>query len=177
MPERKNPATGTTKKRKRKGRPWCGWHVYLRDGWSRGLDEWRRRYDRYMLSPEWKKKREGVLERAGHVCAVCKQPSDRLQAHHVDYMRVGKERPEDLRAVCKPCHGTLHAYPGARQPYIPMDPQTRNLARAYREEAKALRQRAAAVAAGQWAPDDPDRPKIRRRPKPLVNPTDPTQSS
>ncbi len=153
MQANEKPAAGPAKKRPKPSRPMCGWFVYLRSGWKNGVNEWRRRYDRYMLSPEWKKKRAGVFARAGNVCAVCKQPSKRLQAHHVDYRRAGKERPEDLRAVCKPCHETIHAMPTSRQPFIPMDAETRRLARDYRE---ACQKNAA----------QPAQPKVRRRPKP-----------
>jgi len=60
-----------------------------------------------------------------------------------------------------------------------MDDTTKaiTMAREYRERAREYRRKAAAIAAGDMAlPADNDRPKIKRRPKPLVNPTDPTPS-
>ena len=145
-----------------------GWKRYLRDGWSQGLPGWRARYKRYLLSHAWRQRREGAIRRANGCCALCQQPTDKPQVHHVDYMRVGAEQVEDLRVLCKSCHGVLHTM--KRQPHIPMDDQTKAMmmAREYRERGKILRNHAAALAAGEAlipAPPDPDRPKVRRRPQ------------
>lgn len=145
-----------------------GWKRYLRDGWSQGLEGWRGRYKRYLLSHAWRQRREGAIRRANGCCAMCEQPTDKPQVHHVDYMRVGAEQVEDLRVLCRSCHGVLHTM--KRQPNIPMDDQTKAImmAREYRERGRMLRQHAAALAAGEAplpAPPDPDRPKVRRRPQ------------
>lgn len=125
-----------------------GWHTYLRDGWSVGLEEWRRRYRLYLRSYAWKQRRQGAIRRAGGVCAMCHQPSTRLQVHHVDYMRVGAEQVEDLRVLCKSCHGVVHTLP--RVPHLPLNDATRAhvTARELRQEAKRLKQQAAALSVG-----------------------------
>jgi hypothetical protein len=149
-----------------------GWKRYLRDGWSQGIEGWRARYKRYLLSNAWKQRRDGALRRANGCCAMCEQPTDRPQVHHVDYMRVGAEQVEDLRVLCRSCHGVVHTM--KRTPNIPMDDETRAImmARDYREQAKAYRQKAAALAAGDLAVPASDAPRIRRRPK--VTPEQPT---
>ena len=154
-----------------------GWKRYLRDGWSQNLTEWRKRYRLYLRSNAWKQRRSGAIRRANGICAWCHQPSDRLHVHHVEYIRAGAEQVEDIRVLCKPCHAVIHTLP--KQPTITMDDTTKaiTMAREYRERAREYRRKAAAIAAGDMAlPADNDRPKIKRRPKPLVNPTDPTPS-
>lgn len=158
----------------RKDAPPRGWTTFLRDGWSQNIDEWRRRYRLYLRSWAWKQRRQGAISRARGICALCLQSSTRLQVHHVDYMRVGSEQVEDLRVLCKSCHGVLHTMP--RVPNIPMDPatQARVTARDLRQEAKRLKQQAAALAAGaarieparvRPVTPDPEPPRrIRRRP-------------
>lgn len=140
-----------------------GWKKYLRDGWSTNIDMWRERYRRYLKSWAWKQKRQGAIRRAEGKCAVCEQPSKRLDVHHVDYMRVGIERVEDLRVVCRSCHGVIHTM--KRQPNIPMNELQRAhaLAREYRQRAKDLRHAAMEVSATGSMPTK--HPTIRRRPK------------
>jgi hypothetical protein len=101
---------------------------------------------------------------------MCQQPTAKPHVHHVDYMRVGAEQVEDLRVLCRSCHGVVHTM--KRTPNIPMDDQTRAMmmAREYREQGKALRQKAAALAAGHLSFPADDAPKIRRRPKATPEP-------
>lgn len=156
---------------KHKAAPPKGWHRYLRDGWSQNLTEWRKRYRLYLQSTAWKNRRAGALRRANHICAMCEQPSTRLHVHHVDYVRAGNERVEDLRVLCKPCHGVVHTM--KKQPNIPLNELSlaHVMAREYRQRAKEYRNMAAALAAGDVAPTGASegtgsRPRIRRRPKP-----------
>lgn len=41
-------------------------------------------------------------------CEVCFNPNVPLQIHHKSYKRLGKERLNDLIAVCGDCHLTIH---------------------------------------------------------------------
>lgn len=63
-------------------------------------------YDRYLKTPQWRNKRQVVLHRARYKCRHCKKRRA-TQAHHLTYVRVGKERLSDLQAVCYPCHKHL----------------------------------------------------------------------
>jgi hypothetical protein len=151
-----------------RGAPPKGWKRFLRDGWSQGLDQWRARYRLYLLSGAWKQRRTGAIRRANGCCEMCQQPTARPQVHHVDYMRAGAEQVEDLRVLCRSCHGVAHTM--KRQPTIPLNEQATAhvMAREYRAKAREYRQKAAALAAGDLAPDiAPERPRIRRRPQGL----------
>lgn len=61
-----------------------------------------RRYRRYLLSPEWKKRRQAILERDGFVCVFCGEEAD--QVHHLTYERFQNEREQDLVACCRDCN-------------------------------------------------------------------------
>jgi hypothetical protein len=64
-------------------------------------------YLAYMRSPQWGKVRSEALERAGHRCQnpSCEQPLvPELEAHHLTYRELGKERPEDVIVLCRLCH-------------------------------------------------------------------------
>lgn len=60
-------------------------------------------YYEYLASREWALLREQVRQRSGGWCERCY--SRRMQAcHHLTYERVGREKLEDLQAICNPCH-------------------------------------------------------------------------
>lgn len=67
-------------------------------------------YERYISSPEWKKKREKALKSAHYKgkywCQDCgwNFKVDQLEVHHLTYERLGKERDTDLIVVCSRCH-------------------------------------------------------------------------
>lgn len=67
----------------------------------------RQRYALYLQSPIWKAKRLTILEDRGYKCENC-QSRRSLQVHHLTYVRVGKELPEDLRLLCRNCHEKVH---------------------------------------------------------------------
>lgn len=64
-------------------------------------------YAGYLLSPEWKRRREVIIEIAGHRCQACNR-SGRLHVHHRTYTRRGFERKADLVALCADCHQVFH---------------------------------------------------------------------
>lgn len=64
-------------------------------------------YDEYPRSAAWKRVRERVRRRARGWCERCKV-GKRADVHHLSYERLGNELPEDLVAVCRPCHEFLH---------------------------------------------------------------------
>ncbi len=63
----------------------------------------RDRYRAYLVSPEWQKKRLAAFQRAAGICEVCKRAAAR-EVHHRSYGSFGNERPEDVMALCSPCH-------------------------------------------------------------------------
>lgn len=136
-----------------------GWHTYLRDGWSQGLTEWRSRYRLYLRSHAWQQRRQGALRRAEGRCELCPATSN-LQVHHVEYMRCGSEQVEDLRVLCKSCHGVTHTM--RRQPFIAPNEATAHRVK-LRQQRKETREAAMGLAAGTQPQAEPPR-TVRRRP-------------
>jgi hypothetical protein len=64
-------------------------------------------YMAYLKSPEWAAKRTAALASNGGRCQRC--PSPAVVAHHLTYERAGHELPDDLVALCAPCHRRAHA--------------------------------------------------------------------
>jgi hypothetical protein len=65
----------------------------------------RKRYDNYMNSPEWDRKRKLVLKDAGYKCQGCDAEGVPLQVHHLTYRNFMRERRGELIALCEtPCH-------------------------------------------------------------------------
>lgn len=64
-------------------------------------------YKKYLQSPAWRRKREKAIKRAGRRCEMCGVSilDKPLEVHHKTYERLGRELPNDLKVVCKICHG------------------------------------------------------------------------
>jgi hypothetical protein len=67
----------------------------------------RSTYQWYLGTAFWREQREAVLRRAKGVCEQCKQRSA-VQIHHLTYVRIFKELPNDLMALCQKCHAEIH---------------------------------------------------------------------
>ena len=68
----------------------------------------RERYRAYLLTPQWREKRELVIRHADGLCQGCGiQPAE--QVHHLTYQNIGNEFLWELRAVCKDCHERVHS--------------------------------------------------------------------
>ena len=69
-------------------------------------------YERYMRSPQWRRKRQQRLDFDHHRCAACGIPESdeiHLQVHHTNYMHFRDEVIEhDLVSLCPACHRKLH---------------------------------------------------------------------
>jgi len=82
-----------------------------RENWKRAKDAeraaWRSRYNNYLLSWEWRSKREGILRRDRFICRVCSR-NRAVQVHHLTYVRVFNENDADLISICKSCHDNQH---------------------------------------------------------------------
>ncbi len=67
-------------------------------------------YSTYLGSPAWR----DVKRRYAEVCPmVCMCGDTATQIHHTTYERVGRERIDDLVALCRACHQHAHALEAA----------------------------------------------------------------
>lgn len=73
-------------------------------------EDWWRRYNAHLRTPEWMAKRRAVLIRDNSQCQAgflgCTGKA--TQVHHKDYRHVFNEPLFDLVAVCQSCHEQLH---------------------------------------------------------------------
>lgn len=81
-------------------------------------------YYEYLRSPWWEFIRRSAMERAYHACEVCHERRAKA-VHHWTYERVGCELPDDVIAVCHPCHAAIHD--------LPVPPQDDRLGEGWRE--------------------------------------------
>jgi 5-methylcytosine-specific restriction endonuclease McrA len=74
--------------------------------WKKGVpfNVW---YPVYLRSPHWKRTRAAALKRAKSKCEECGSV-DRLEVHHLTYVNLRQELPEDLRVLCRGCHEHAH---------------------------------------------------------------------
>jgi len=81
----------------------------------------------YLASPEWKAKRQLVLQRDHYTCQACGATSVPLEVHHISYCQLYEEPLTHLVSVCRECHQAIHDeygysefgyYPIERSPYV-----------------------------------------------------------
>lgn len=67
---------------------------------------WRRSYNAYLKSPQWKAKRERMIGSQSGSCEMCGQTklARQLQLHHRTYDHIGCEPDGDLQILCEKCH-------------------------------------------------------------------------
>lgn len=65
------------------------------------------KYKTYLLSDEWKQKRELVFQKKWRACEKCKSENN-LRIHHWTYTRIYKEKVSDLFVFCNDCHWEFH---------------------------------------------------------------------
>lgn len=63
-------------------------------------------YESYIASPQWKQRRQKVLERDSFQCQACLSSED-LEVHHKTYARLGHEDLDDLITFCHDCHEAI----------------------------------------------------------------------
>lgn len=71
------------------------------------LTQKQERYEAYLRSATWRKKRHEVMDRDDHCCQKCGSGWD-LQVHHLTYRNLFDEPLEDLVTWCKSCHVAYH---------------------------------------------------------------------
>lgn len=73
-----------------------------------GKETWDAVYSAYMGSSLWEKIKRPILKRANGQCEKCHAiviNDSNLDVHHKTYERVGgREKPQDLEALCYSCH-------------------------------------------------------------------------
>lgn len=65
------------------------------------------RYDRYIKSEQWAKRKVEYYFKHPKICWRC-QSIDNLHLHHHTYLRLGDELDEDLVPLCQSCHRRVH---------------------------------------------------------------------
>jgi hypothetical protein len=65
----------------------------------------------YLDSAEWDEQRRAALARAEYRCEECGASDVVLHVHHLTYVRLGDEWPEDLQVLCEVCHEEAHKQP------------------------------------------------------------------
>jgi ribosomal protein S27AE len=78
------------------------------------IESWWAEYSAYLLTPEWRQRRERVLKRDNYQCQACLN-AFATEVHHLNYDHVGNEPLFDLVAICKPCHDALTAMDRSRR--------------------------------------------------------------
>jgi hypothetical protein len=69
-------------------------------------------YRAYINSPDWRQRRNKFLDRSNGFCQSCKISrwlavllyDQDFHVHHKSYENVGREKHQDLEALCKRCH-------------------------------------------------------------------------
>lgn len=65
-------------------------------------------YKKYIDSPQWKFFRDSIIRQRGTMCERCGKDRPPLNVHHISYVRLGNELPEDVKVYCLPCHRMIH---------------------------------------------------------------------
>lgn len=83
---------------------------FYRDVWDppESAAQFRRWERNYVTTPAWRRRRWQAMELAGWKCELCEGAGTGLQAHHLDYARVGHEDMDDLLILCAKCHELEH---------------------------------------------------------------------
>lgn len=71
-------------------------------------------YSHYLKTETWKNRAALARSRASDRCSTCNAEGT-LEVHHRTYERVGRESPDDLIALCSPCHTAVHLVADARR--------------------------------------------------------------
>jgi 5-methylcytosine-specific restriction endonuclease McrA len=82
------------------------WQAQAREREQQRIQEnerWRAWYQQYLQTPEWRARRQAVLERARGLCEGCRQrPAGKVR--HLTYAHAGYELLWELVAVCESCN-------------------------------------------------------------------------
>lgn len=68
---------------------------------------WREEYEAYLLTPQWRAKRDLALKRDDWTCQGC-LAERATQVHHLTYSHLGSELLFQLISLCDECHEWEH---------------------------------------------------------------------
>lgn len=85
------------KKQKRKSRKY----------WQEKQLTYREFYNRYILSKEWRARKENFYKKFGRKCVAC-GTKKKLNVHHMSYENLTHEKDEELIVLCVFCHEEYH---------------------------------------------------------------------
>lgn len=71
------------------------------------LNDMRANHAAYLQSPEWRARRQRVMERAAGLCEGCRSRKA-TQVHHLTYKHWARELLFELVALCDDCHAICH---------------------------------------------------------------------
>lgn len=77
------------------------------DAESEHSEAWWAKYDAYLQTPVWRRRRELVLKRCDHVCEGCGE-AEATEVHHMTYEHVFEEFLFELKGLCHACHERWH---------------------------------------------------------------------
>jgi 5-methylcytosine-specific restriction endonuclease McrA len=70
----------------------------------------KKKYNKYMHSKAWRRKRKEAFAYHGSECAFCGAKHN-LHIHHKSYKSLFNENMDDLMVLCEPCHMKVHKRP------------------------------------------------------------------
>lgn len=79
----------------------CGIPTVVGPRWT------KENYAEYLKTDIWKERADSARSRANGRCWTCNFKGA-LEVHHRTYDNVGRESPDDLVALCSPCHTAIH---------------------------------------------------------------------
>lgn len=67
-------------------------------------------YIKYLQSPEWKAFKATIVQERGNKCEQCRIEGQNvcIDLHHITYVRLGHELPQDVKLLCRNCHENTH---------------------------------------------------------------------
>lgn len=79
------------------------------------------KYNAYLITPAWQRRRQLVLKRCGGICEGCGE-APASQVHHTTYEHVCEEFLFELQGLCFDCHERFHEHTdGGVEPDGPME--------------------------------------------------------
>jgi hypothetical protein len=72
------------------------------------------RYEKYMATKEWQRKRKEKLKEANYQCEKCGTAKN-LHVHHINYDHLGFESLEELVVLCEKHHDSVHVHDNAKK--------------------------------------------------------------
>ena len=75
--------------------------------WVETFPERHAKYINYLNTPEWRQKRQLVIDREQGLCQGCRAAAI-SEVHHASYKTLGNELLFQLVGLCSPCHRRAH---------------------------------------------------------------------